>query len=150
MPTPVLQGRCIFVMQLAHAHAFLWLLLVFCASKGGDALPSGLPVSRGGMGSAGSVGAGFDVSEKDIGATRQYNMRIDLSNEGGLSATTGAKSALSDDDVRGGLGWAGVGWCVCVWGGGWCICVCSSCRILLCLPWTCFVSGIVFCLAPLY
>ena len=49
---------------------------------------------------AGFTVIGYDVSERDIEATRQYNMRIDLSNEGGLSASIGAKSTMfSDDEV---------------------------------------------------
>lgn len=57
---------------------------------------SALSASRAGLSSAGVTG--YDVSERDIEATRQYNMRIDLSNEGGLSASIGAKSTMFSDD----------------------------------------------------
>ena len=61
---------------------------------------NGSMVSRTGLGSAGGVGT-LDVSERDVEANRQYNMRIDLSNEGGLSASVGGKGSLfSDEDVR--------------------------------------------------
>lgn len=55
------------------------------------------------------------MSERDIEATRQYNMRIDLSNEGGLSASIGAKSTMfSDDEVRSEWKSVVVLCCVCV------------------------------------